>query len=103
MLFRSRSILLTEPSVPGDYTCWAQKCAGTCDPTDGGRSGTVTGTTIHHGDNWCYLKSGRDKDLHDQPRKCDPTLGCAPPQPGHIECVTKDWDEDKGGCSSVNS
>ncbi|KAK5800807.1 hypothetical protein VI817_003019 [Penicillium citrinum] len=89
--------------VPGDYTCWNKKCAGKCDPKDGGRDGTVTGTTIQPGDNWCYLQAGRDNGMKDEPRICDPTFGCAPPQEGHIFCVTKDYDEGLGGCTSENS
>ncbi|EAU38646.1 predicted protein [Aspergillus terreus NIH2624] len=89
--------------VPGDYTCWNGKCAGKCDPIDGGRDGTVTDTIIHHGDNWCYLQAGRDENMLNEPRKCSPALGCAPPQEGHVLCVTKDYDEGLGGCTSENS
>ncbi|GES57825.1 hypothetical protein ATEIFO6365_0001111400 [Aspergillus terreus] len=61
--------------VPGDYTCWNGKCAGKCNPIDGGRDGTVTDSIIHHGDNWCYLQAGRDENMVNEPRKCSPALG----------------------------
>ncbi|KAL5365683.1 hypothetical protein BJX96DRAFT_169306 [Aspergillus floccosus] len=77
LLFVAGTFADMDAKLPGDYTFWKNKCAGKCDPIDGGMDGT--------------------------PRTCSPAFGCAPPQEDHALCVTKDYDEGLGGCTSENS
>lgn len=83
---------------PNDYTCWNKKCAGKCEPKNGGREGDIIGRIIKPGDKWCYMKGGSD-NYGDFPRKCDPTLGCGAPHDSKLGCITKDYDEGSGGCT----
>ncbi|BCS25343.1 uncharacterized protein APUU_50054S [Aspergillus puulaauensis] len=81
------------------YSCYSKKCTGACTPSDGGRDGTPTEVQWGEGQAWCYLKkTGRVSGSDDLPITCLDGLGCSNPASGAV-CLTKDWDENMGGCS----
>lgn len=73
-------------------------CNGACTPKDGGRDGIPTGVQWGEGQPWCYLqKTGKKPGSDISPIHCLPGIGCSVPY--EAVCLTKDWDEEKGGCT----